>query len=125
MALPFTTSARRLGMASAIGTVLFSAAYAATLVAGLLSLNSPQQPIGDPFFAILEILIVLMMPLLVALMAAVHAWAGAEAKVFSLVSLVFMSLLAGLTCGVHFVLLSVGRQTAVAGLAWAHEHKRD
>ena len=61
MALPFTTSARRLGMASAIGTVLFSAAYAATLVAGLLSLNSPQQPIGDPFFAILEILIVLMM----------------------------------------------------------------
>lgn len=119
MALPFTTSARRLGMASAIGTVLFSAAYAATLVAGLLSLNSPQQPIGDPFFAILEILIVLMMPLLVALMAAVHAWAGAEAKVFSLVSLVFMSLLAGLTCGVHFVLLSVGRQTAVAGLAWA------
>ena len=119
MALTLTASARRLGIASAAGTVLFSAAYAATLVAGLLSLASPQQPIGDPVFAILEILILLMMPFMVALMAAVHAWAPAEAKAFSLISLVFMSLLAGLTSGVHFVLLTVGRATAFAGLAWA------
>ncbi len=58
------------------------------------------------------------MPLMVALMVAVHAWAPAEAKVFSLISLVFMSLLAGLTCSVHFVILTVGRQAAFAGLTW-------
>jgi len=118
VALTFTASARRLGMVSAVGTVLLSAVYAATLVAGLLSLQSPQQPIGDPLFSILEILIILMMPLMVALMVAVHAWAPAEAKVFSLMALVFVSLLAGLTCSVHFVILTVGRQAAFSGLAW-------
>lgn len=118
MAPTFTASARRLGMVSALGTVLLGAVYAATLVAGLLSLQSPQQPIGDPLFSILEILIILMMPLMVALTVAVHAWAPAEAKVFSLMALVFVSLLAGLTCSVHFVILTVGRQAAFSGLAW-------
>jgi hypothetical protein len=98
--------------------VVLIAAYTATLVTGLLSLQSPQQPIGDPLFSILEILIVLLMPLMVALMVAVHAWAPAEVKVFSLMALVFVSLLAGLTCSVHFVILTVGRQAAFSGLAW-------
>ena len=118
MAPVFTASARRLGMAAATGTTILSAAYAATLVVGLLSLKSQQQPIGDPLFAILEILIVLMAPFLVALMVAVHAWAPAEAKMFSLIAVVFMSLLAGLTTGVHFVILALGRQDAFAKSAW-------
>lgn len=118
VALTFTASARRLGMASAAGTALVTAGYAATLVAGLLSLQTPQQPIGDPLFAILEIQIILMMPLMVALMVAVHAWAPAEAKVFSLMALVFASLLAGLTCSVHFVILTVGRQAEFSELPW-------
>jgi hypothetical protein len=104
-------------MVSAVGTVLFSVVYAVALVAGLVSLRSPQQPIGDPFFAVLEIAIVLMMPLMVALMVAVHAWAPADGKVYSLTALVFMSLLAGLTMSVHFVMLTVGRQAALFGTA--------
>jgi hypothetical protein len=92
--------------------------YAVVLVAGLLSLKSPQQPIGDPLFAILEILIILTMPLMVGLMVAVHAWAPAEAKAFSLMAVIFMSLLAALTVSVHFVLLTVGRLSAFAGLSW-------
>jgi hypothetical protein len=118
VALSFTASARRLGIVSAVGTVFFGVVYAATLVGGFLSLRAPQQPIGDPWFSILEILIILMMPLMVALMVAVHAYAPAEAKVFSLMAIVFVSLLAGLTCSVHFVILTVGRQTALSGFAW-------
>ncbi len=118
MALTFTASARRLGMVSAVGTVLLSVAYTATLVAGFLSLKSPLQPIGDPWFSILEILILLTTPLMVALMVAVDAWAAAETKVFSRMALVFMSLLAGLTCSVHFMVLTLGRLPAFAGLAW-------
>lgn len=57
VALTWTASARRLGMVSAVGTVLLTAVYAATLGAGLLSLQSPQEPIGDPWFSILEIVI--------------------------------------------------------------------
>ena len=118
VSLTFTASARRLGMVSAVGTVLLGAVYAATLVAGLASLQSSQQPIGDPLFTILEILIILMMPLMVGLMVAVHAWATAEAKVFGLMALVFVILLAGLTCSVHFVILTVGHQAAIAALEW-------
>lgn len=118
MAPSFTTSARKLGTASAVGTALLTTGYAATLAVGLSSLQSPQQPINDPLFSILEILIILTMPVMVALMVAVHAWASAEAKVFSLMALLFMSLVAGLTCSVHFVILTVGRQAAFSGNAW-------
>jgi hypothetical protein len=83
--------------------------YAITFVAGLVSLQSPEQPIGDPLFSILEILIIVMMPVLVALMVAVHAWASPDTKTFSLMALVFMGLLAGLTSSVHFVILTVSR----------------
>ena len=89
-----------------------------TLAAGLSSLRSPQQPIGDPFFPILEILIILSAPLMVAVMVSVHAWTPPETKAYSLAALVFMSLLAGVTCGVHFVILTVGRQIGSAGLPW-------
>ena len=114
----FTASARQVGMVSAAGTVFLDAVYAATLLVGLLSLHSPEQPIGDPWFSILEILIILMMPIIVALIVAVHAWVPAGAKVFSLMALVFVSLAAGLTCSIHFVILTVGRRAALSGLAW-------
>jgi hypothetical protein len=114
----FTAGARRLGIVSGLGTALLSAVYAAVLVAGLLSLPSAQQAIGDPYFAILEMLIILIMPLMIGLMAAVHAWAPGDAKVFSLMALMFVSLVAVVTCSVHFVLLAIGRQAAFAGLAW-------
>jgi hypothetical protein len=117
-ALSFTASARRLGIVSAAGTVLLIAVYAVTLVAGLSSLQSSRQPIGDPMFSILEILIILLMPLMVALMVAVHAWAPERDKVFSLLAVVFMGLLAGLTGSLHFVILTVGRQPEFSGLAW-------
>jgi hypothetical protein len=105
-------------MVSAAGIFVLSLVYAATLIAGLLSIASQQQPIGDPLFAMLEIEIIVMMPLMIALMVAVHAWAPTDAKVFSLTAVVFMTLLTGLTVSVHFVLLIVGRQAAFSGLAW-------
>ena len=115
----FTASARRLGIASAFGVVCLSVAYAGVLAAGMLSLPSPSQPIGDPLFAVLEILIMLVMPCMVSLMVAVHAWAPAEAKVFGLLAVACVSLLAAVTCSTHFVLLIVGRQAAFVAQSWA------
>jgi hypothetical protein len=40
----FTVTARRLGIVSAAGTVSLIVVYAITLVAGFISLQSPQQP---------------------------------------------------------------------------------
>lgn len=103
---------------SATGTLVLSVLYAITLAAGLLTLPSQDQPIGDPLFTILEILILLATPVMVALMVAIHAWAAAETKTFSLLAIVFMGLVAGLTCSLHFVRLTLGRQVEFTELAW-------
>ncbi len=118
MAIMFTATARRLGISSAVGVVVLGLAYAVTLIVGFLSLQSPQQPIGEPMFSILEVLIIVMMPAMVALMVAVHAWAPVDAKALSLTAVVFMGLVAGVTCCVHFVILTLSRQPAFAGQAW-------
>jgi hypothetical protein len=114
----FTATARRFGIFSGSATVILLVAYAVTLIVGLASLGSPQEPIGDPMFTILEILIITMMPAMVALMVAVHAWAPMHAKTLSLTSLIFMSLLAGVTCSLHFCILALSRQPEFAGQSW-------
>jgi hypothetical protein len=114
----FTATARRLGIFSATATFILIFAYAVTLVVGLMSLESPQEPIGNPMFTILEVLIIIMMPAMVALMVAVHAWAPMQAKTLSLTSVVFMGLLAGLTCSVHFVILTLSRQPKFTEQSW-------
>jgi hypothetical protein len=116
--MKFTATARSLGIFSAVATVVLLVAYAVTLAVGLASLESPDQPIGDPMFTMLEVLIILMMPAMVALMVAVHAWAPTHAKTLSLTSLVFMGLLAGVTSIVHFCILTLSRQPEFAGQPW-------
>src|SRR5215212_4120032 len=116
--MEFTETARSLGIFSAAATVVLLVAYAVTLVVGLLSLDSPQEPIGDPMFTILEVLIIVVMPAMVALMVAVHAWAPMHAKALSLVSVVFMGLLAGVTCIVHFCVLTLSRQPEFTEQSW-------
>lgn len=114
-----TPAARRLGITAALGVVLLLSGYAVTLAVGFASLDSPDQPIRDPMFSILEILIILMMPALVALMVAVHAWAAEDVKALSLTALMFMSLLAVVTASVHFLVLTLSRQAEFARQSWA------
>ena len=118
MDIEFTPTARRVGIFSAAATLILLVAYAITLAVGLASLESPQEQIGDPMFSILEVRIIVMMPAVVSLMAAVHAWAPPQAKTLSLISVVFMGMLAGLTCCLHFVVLTLSRQTAFGGQPW-------
>jgi hypothetical protein len=116
--IKFTATARWLGIFSAAATLILLVAYAVTLAMGLATLESPQEPIGDPMFTILEVLIISIMPAMVALMVAVHAWAPMHAKTLSLTSLVFMGMLAGLTCSVHFVILTLSRQPEFTAQPW-------
>src|SRR5215208_6732635 len=116
--MKFTATARSLGIFSAAVTVILLVAYTVTLTVGLASLESPDQPIGNPMFTILEILIISMMPAMVALMVAVHAWAPVHAKTLTLTSLVFMGLLAGVTCSLHFMILTLSHQPEFSGQPW-------
>ena len=119
MGSSFTGSARRLGLCSSVATSVLIVAYAVTLVIGFLSLQSPDASIGDPMFTILEVLILALMPAMIGLMVAVHAWASERFKALSLVAVTFMGLLAVVTCSVHFVVLTLSRNAAFAGQPWA------
>jgi cytochrome bd-type quinol oxidase subunit 2 len=85
----FTRSARRLGVTSAVVIVTLGISYLACLVIGLASLPSPQDPIADPWFTALELLILAMMPFMVTLMISVHAWSARANKVQSMAAVVF------------------------------------
>ena len=76
----FTRHHRRLGKTAAWAVFFLLVAYAVTLALGLLSLESPADPIGDPYFSLLELLIVVMAPLMVIVMVAVHAYASPGAR---------------------------------------------
>jgi hypothetical protein len=109
---------RSLGRAATWAVFLLSVVYFVPLTLGLLSLKSPLDPIGDPYYMIMELLILLMAPCLVASMVVVHYYAPPERRAYSLAALAFMVLLAGLTSCVHFVLIAVGRQIEATGLTW-------
>ena len=115
----FTKQQRMLGRTASFAVTFLLIAYAVILVLGLLSLNSPQDPIGDPYFSILELLIVLMAPLIIIVMVAVYFYASSETKMYSLIALAFMVIMAAITCSVHFVILTVSRQIEAAGFVWA------
>jgi hypothetical protein len=90
----FTTKHRTLGRVAAWAVFSVLVIYAVTLVLGFLSLKSPQEPIGDPYFSILELLIIHLAPLMVVSMVAVHAYASPANKAYSFTALAFMLLLA-------------------------------
>jgi hypothetical protein len=115
----FTQQHRAIGRASAYAVSVLLVVYAITTTLGFLSLKSPLDPIGNPYFTIMELLIILIAPLLVLSMIAVHAYASPEVKVYSLMALVCMILLAGITSCAHFVVLTVSHQIEAAGLTGA------
>ncbi|HEY9888232.1 MAG TPA: hypothetical protein V6D02_07505 [Candidatus Obscuribacterales bacterium] len=114
-----TPPARTVGQLAARAVFGLGLLYAVTTAWGLLALQSAQDPIGDPFFTLMELLTIAIALGMVATLAAVHAYARPEAQVYSLMALIFMALMAGLTCSVHFTILTVGRAIAAAGLPTA------
>ena len=108
------------GRWSARFVVVISVAYAAIMVAGFASLGNLTDPLPDPYLAVAEVLILVMAPVMVVLMAAVHACAPAHLRMFSLVAFGWMLVAACLTMTVHVVELVVARRVepeAVPGFA--------
>lgn len=114
----FTSRDRGLGMAGAWTAFVLNEAYAVCSGLGYLSVKSPSDPISDPYLSIMSLLIVLMAPFLVLTMVAVHTYAAAEHKPFSLAALAFMILLAGITSSINFALFAVARQPPPAPSLW-------
>jgi hypothetical protein len=79
----WTAIDRRVAIWSALGTLLFGLLYAPTLVAAFVSAGNVNDPLTDPFLGILEVQIILMAPLMVVMMVAVHSYAPQGARMYS------------------------------------------
>ena len=111
------TSMKNVGMWSAFGMFIVGVLYIITVAIGIYSAGF-TKPIVDPILGIMEVLTLATAPLLVILMSAIHLTASQDQKIHSLVALAFAILVAGLTGAVHFVGLTVLRQTHMEGIEW-------
>jgi hypothetical protein len=117
---PATTGsvARRFGFVSAVGVVVLSASYFVPLVMGFLTLPSPDVAFVEPWFSMMELLILPLAPLMVALTVAIHATTPTALRPFSIAAIVFMGVMAGITSSVHFVVLTLSHRDDFASLPW-------
>jgi hypothetical protein len=106
---PATKNVRMLGAWSALTIFLIEVAYVAVFVAGFASIRNTSDPLPDPYLAIAEILILVLAPIMVCLMLAIHQCAPKQAKPFTQVALGWMLAAAAFTTVVHFVQLTVAR----------------
>jgi hypothetical protein len=81
-----------------------------TTTAGFVIAGGLEAPIVDPALAIMELLILVEAPLIVLLFVALHHYAAPNRSSFSLAALSLVVVMTALTLGVHFVMLTVGRQ---------------
>lgn len=115
----FTPQHRILGRAAAWVVFSLIVIYAVTTILGFLSLKNPLDQMGDPYFTMMELLIILMVPFMVVSMIAVHAYATPEVKAYSFTALTFMIVMAVITSSIHFTVLTVSRLIEAAGFTWA------
>src|SRR5919199_4154836 len=101
---------RLLARATALALFGVGLLYILTTTAGFVIVGGLQAPIVDPAYAVMELLILVEAPLIVAPFAAVHRYAAPSRRSFSLAAFGLVVLMTALTLGVHFVLLTVGRQ---------------
>ncbi len=104
-----------MGILAGLAVVALELVYLIVLTIGLTRLPTPGDPISDPWFTIMEVLILAMVPAFIVLMTAVHAHAGRADKGYSLAALVFMSMMGLVTACVHFSILTLGRHAAFDG----------
>jgi hypothetical protein len=100
---------RLLGVWSARACSLIEAGYVAVFVAGFASVRTTNNPLPDPYLAIAEILILVLAPIMVCLMVAIHQSAPREARTFTQMAVGWMIAAAAFTTVVHFVQLTVAR----------------
>ncbi|MCW2721307.1 hypothetical protein [Pseudonocardia sp.] len=101
---------RLAGRWSAMFVAAISAAYAVVMVVGFASMGNLTDPLPDPYLAVAEVLILVMAPVMVVLMAAVHACAPVHLRMFGLVAFGWMLVAACLTMTVHVVQLVMVRR---------------
>jgi hypothetical protein len=113
------TTRTDLGVVAGAAVAGLCLVYVSVLAIGLLTLPSPDLPIQDPWFTLMELLILGIAPAMVAWSVALHATAAPERKALALAGVAFMSMAAAVTCVVHFAILTLSSAPAFADAGWA------
>ena len=109
-------SALWLGLGSAVLLVVLECTYGVVLVLGLSDIRGPGQPIRDPYFTLMEVLILAMMPVMIALVCAIHALCDLSKRHLALAGLVFLAILATITSAVHATILMLSKDPRFADM---------
>ena len=109
----------RLGVVSGAAVAALCFVYLVVLVIGLATLPSPDHPVQQPWFALLELLILFIAPAMVALAVAICCSASPGRLPLALLGLVFFAMCALTTSAVHFGILVLGGHAAFAGEPWS------
>jgi hypothetical protein len=110
----------RVGAWAARTNFALAVVYAVMMVASGSATGAPQ----DPYWAIAEVLVIVMAVVLVALMLALHEYAASDRKTLGRAALGAMLATATLTVTVHFLELSLARDEQLAAgsdLSWVFD----
>ena len=99
-----------IGKITCLVTFSLGLIYIFTTFFGFLSLNSPDEPIGDPYFIIMEVLTLIIAPFMALVMISIHYHTSTKYRLNSLFAVLSMFLMAGITSSVHFVVLTMHHQ---------------
>ena len=108
----------RISVLAGNAVAVLNVAYAIVLSVGLLTLPSPELPIQNPWFTAMELLILGIVPTMVVLAVGLHAWVPCERKSHAVLSILFISMCALVTCCVHFAVLTLSRQPTFFTGSW-------
>jgi hypothetical protein len=109
----FASKYLKIGRFTCRAVFILGLTYAVTTLFGFISLNSPQESIGNPYFTVMEILIILIAPLMAISMLAIHYYASPVDRMYTHAAVFFMFLVAGITSSVHFTVLALSHQDGV------------
>lgn len=110
---------RNIAFWSALLLFLLEVIYIVVLTIGLYRLPSTDSPIQDPWFTLMELLILAIAPLLVVLLAGLHYQTPEGQRLYTLCALSFMLALCVVTMGLHFSILTLSHLPAFSGPPWS------
>ncbi|MCU0386202.1 MAG: hypothetical protein MUE38_09245, partial [Flavihumibacter sp.] len=109
---------KRIGQISCYLVFISGIVYAGITAAGLLSLESPDTPIADPYFSIMEMLSILIALLMGVCLVAIHYSTLSDKKFYSLLAVLFMFVTICITSIVHFLILSLSTTPEALSIPW-------
>ncbi len=118
--MPTLSASRRTGLFTGWLIAGLGLLYAIVTAIGLFQLPSPDEPIGNPYFTMMELLTLLIAPAMLLLMVVVHNHTDSRHRSFSLAAIFFLGMMTVVTSAVHTMVLAFQKNPGgiPTGTAW-------